>query len=801
MNPPEYVEVDQGLAKQDKAQDPEAIYKKYWKELNQILTSKGQKAYETNGDKVVKIYRNAHAMSPYTSQAISPQRTLFNILWSNVQILGPSLFSRMPKIVIERRFKDMDPVGRLAAQLGERGTSYMLDSQKDRFMCALKGAVQDRLLPGRGQVWLRYEVEMEEQIGPGGQPILDEEGFPVKRPKPLSEKVTIDPLCWIDYVLSLARNPYEVDLNCRRSYMTREQLVERFGDIGKKVELTSSGGSINKSKMDYEEAEFNNQAEVWEIWDNRCKKVVWITEGYKEGPLDMKHDPLKLKEFFPCPTPLLATTTTDSMIPTADYMIYAGLADELDFTCKRISSMTQCIRLVGAAAASLNAHIKNILRLDDGQLQPVEAWQQFAGEKGGLSGAIDWFPFDRAIDAIAALEQRKQTLISDIMEITGIPDIVRGASDPNETLGAQQLKGHWTVVKIAEKQADVQRFCRDIVGKVAEILFEPGLFSDETLALMCGVAQMSQEDQAMFPQALALLRSDRLRTFRVDIETDSTIALDEDQDKAARMEYINAVNQLFSSVQQVSQFRPELMQPMIESALFAVRGFRAGRPVEAAWERAIQIMEDNDKAAAENPQPPPPDYEMQKLQIESQRVQIEQQKAQVDAQAKAQELQIKSEQLQLDGQKMQGDFAIKSQQIQLESQKLMNEAQIAQTEAELKQFQAQFEQFVETQRLELDKFTSVLDEKEKLLEEARLAKDTQLEQIRHYERMSIQGLKPLPTPEVLKAEQEAREEANKPKPRQRRTIKEVRVKRDPVSGELVGMSRDLPDPTDTEGVE
>jgi len=63
------------------------------------------------------------------------------------------------------------------------------------------------------------------------------------------------------------------------------------------------------------------------------------------------------------------------------------------------------------------------------------------------------------------------------------------------------------------------------------------------------------------------------------------------------------------------------------------------------------------------------------------------------------------------------------------------------------------------------------------------------------------GLKPLPTPEVLKAEAEAKEEANKPKPRQRRTIKEVRVKRDPVSGELVGMSRDLPDPTDTEGVD
>ena len=124
------------------------------------------------------------------------------------------------------------------------------------------------------------------------------------------------------------------------------------------------------------------------------------------------------------------------------------------------------------------------------------------------------------------------------------------------------------------KQQDVQRFCREIIAKMAEIIFEPGFFSDETIRLMAGVDQMKPEEQELFYPALQLLRDDRLRTFRIDIETDSTIAQDEQQNLEAWAKYLEGLNVIFSSVANLRQFAPEMMKPAVETAIDAVRQLR-----------------------------------------------------------------------------------------------------------------------------------------------------------------------------------------------------------------------------------
>lgn len=676
---------------------PEALVLRWLKEINTVKDSRAQNLFERTGEKIIKNYKNS-----FLDESDKP-RVMYNVLWSNVQVLKPSLYSRMPKVVVERRFKDSDPVGRLAAQIAERATSFMLSSQQDRFNYAIKAAVEDRLLPGRGQVWLRYDAEFEESVDANGEPIQDEAGNAVRAPKPNSEKVVIDPLNWKDYFHSAARNPYEIRWVARRSYMTRAQLVKRFGKIGELVEL-STYSSESKRRLKQGEEEFLQQAEVFEIWDLEGKKNIWISDGYKEAPLDFKDDILKLNDFFPCPVPLLATTTTDSMYPTADYKIYEKLADELDYVTKRISSLVETIRMVGVTASQFYNDIKSIMSLDDGKLKPVDNWQAWT-EKQGFRGAIDWLPFDNAVNAIQPLRDYQQSLLSQVFEITGIPDIVRGATDPDETATAQRGKLRWVGIKNEERSRDVQRFCRETISKMAEIIFEAGLFSDETIALMCGVDQMPEDDKALYMPALQLLRDDRLRTFRVDIETDSTIAIDEIQDQQSRMEYIQAIASLVGNIQNISQFRPELTHPIIESALFVARAFRTGRPLEGSWEKALQMIEDNDKAAAEAAanQPPPPDYETMKLQIESEKNQI------------------KREQMQVDMQQSAATLEIEGQKLQIEAQKVFSKAQVDQLNAELDSFKAQFTQFVETKTLELEQQRVFLSEREKMIEEQRLA--------------------------------------------------------------------------------
>jgi len=389
-----------------------------------------------------------------------------------------------------------------------------------------------------------------------------------------------------------------------------------------------------------------------------------------------------------------------------------------------------------------------MLRKPDGQLVPLDNWPEFV-EKQGLKGVIDWLPFDQAVNAIPTLVTQQQNLLRQIFEITGIPDIVRGTTDPNETAAAQQEKGRWTSVKIQDSQQDIQRFCREICSNGGQMLFEPGLFSDQTIALMCGLAQWTPEDQPLFQPALDLLRNDRLRTFRVDIETDSTIAMDEKAEQASRMEFLNVITGIVQNIQNVVQFKPELLNPIVETALFAANAFRSGRSVAGSWEKALKEIEDQAKQAKENPPPLPPDYQMLQIQVMQQEAQTNQMKAQaeiqdsqtdaqvrmaeaqsriqieqMDSQAKQQimygEAQLKQTEVQVEQQKLYMDYELGSKKLEIEAAKVYEKAEVDRLSAELQAFQQQFEMVFQEKELKLETARVILEEKEKLLEDQRL---------------------------------------------------------------------------------
>jgi hypothetical protein len=743
--------------KQVKANTPEGVVLKWLKELSHVRDSNEQERFERNGERIVKEYRNASSLNDTGTSNLPASRVMYNVLWSNVQIQKPLLYARTPKPVVQRRHKDADPIGRLACKIAERAASFHISSQEDRFNYVMDAAVEDRLLPGRGVAWVRYDADfgtnsdtdktsgnelgegyektetLEQEEAEGTEDAAESTAAP-EQVMPNSERVIFDYVHWCDFFHSPARNWYEVRWVARRSYMNRKELCQRFGEVGHKVELTASPTQKRKKKLTEDEAELVLQAEIFEIWDLSTKMVTWVSEGYKEAPLDQVPDPLKLEGFWPCPMPLMATTTTDTLYPTPDYKIYERLASELDYVTKRISSLVECVRVIGMHASALGDDLKSMLRLPDGQTWPVKQWAQFMQEKGGLAGAINWFPFDQAVNALGPLWQHQQNLITQIDALTGIPDIVRGGTDPNETAAAVQRKSKWTMLKAAKKQADVQRFCKELISKATQITFEPGLFSDETIALMVNAYEFPEDEQAQYPEALALLRDDRLRTFKVDIETDSTIATDEDEEQARRMEYLGTMSNLIQSIQGISEYRPELMQPVVQSALFAARAFRTGRELEGAWERAMQQIEDADAQAKQNPQPPPPDPAMMAAQNDAQRVQNEQMKLGQDAQIKQaemqQEFQLKSQELQFESWKLSQEIELKGQELQIKAQDVMGKQEAARMDQELKQFKEQFVQYTEQQRLELEKYATVLNEREKLIEENRLARDTQLETVR-----------------------------------------------------------------------
>lgn len=711
-------------------------------EISLVENSNEQQSFEKHGERIQKKYKNAQLVGNYNPQ--TPARVTFNVLWSNCQVLEPALYSRMPKVVAERIFKDHDPIGRFAAKIAERATQFNVTTQQDKFNYNVSMCVQDRLLVGRGTGWLVYKADFEDETDQEGNALVNESGQPVQRIKPNSEKVEFVHLNYCDYLESKARTQYEIRWRTRVMYYTHQEAVDEFGEEVAKG-LNYASNPYEKKKKDQNDPDFLQQARVYQVYDLDSKQVLFVSPGYSEKPLKKAKDPLKLKDFWCSPIPLLATCTSDSTYPTPDFIIYESLADELNFVAQRLNAMTDCIRLVGLVAQQHNKDIKEMLRMDDGELKPLQNYMAFA-EKGGLAAMVNWLPFENAANAIPILEQRFFNLKSMIDEITSMPDIIRGSSDPNDPVYSQQQKSHWTVIKLIKKQQDVQRFCREIVSKMGEIIFEPGFFSDETIWLMAGVAQMAPEEQEMFYPALQLLRDDRLRTFRIDIETDSTIAMNEQEAMESWAKYLEGLNFIFQNVQAISQFRPELTKPMLESAMGAIRQLRTGRSVEQAWEKAMDEIEEGQKQAAM--EPPPPDPAMMKAQVDQQKVMQEGQKAQAEFQLKQQEMQYemqkcefekweKSQRLSLDSMKINGELQLKQQANEITAGKEMGRAEIDKIFADLEGFKTQLKQSsenyklqLETARLEFEKQAKILEMQEKLMEEKRLNRQDNIEEMR-----------------------------------------------------------------------
>jgi hypothetical protein len=318
---------------------------------------------------------------------------------------------------------------------------------------------------------------------------------------------------------------------------------------------------------------------------------------------------------------MFATVTTESLIPIPDYMMYKDQADDLDSVTLRLSMLTEACRVAGVYDASQDASVGRLFsEASDNQLIPVNTWAAFS-EKGGLRGVLDFVPLDGIIATIRELTSREQVLKAQIYEITGISDIVRGYSAPSETATAQQIKGQFAALRLQEQQSEVARFARDVIAMTAEIISEH--FQPQTIALMSGLAEQAPEFQQNFMAAVQLLRNDRMRSFRIDIETDSTIAVDETADKQAATEFLTAMGNYMASSLPMAQQAPELLPVIGQGAVFLARRFRAGRQLEGSIEASFQALEQRAQQMAQQPQQQQPDPAMLKAQADQQRLAME----------------------------------------------------------------------------------------------------------------------------------------------------------------------------------
>jgi len=627
------------------------------------------KEWEGRSDKIVKRYRD-------DQRSRNNPNAKFNILWSNVQTITPAVFARLPRPDVSRRFRDNDPIGRVASMMLERALEYEIEHYGD-YASAMKQSVQDRLLGGRGTAWVRYEPHIVGEMGGMGEDMPDDglqvtedideaetEGgiFREDQERIEYECAPVDYVHWRDFGLTVARTWEEVTAVWRKVYMDRPALVERFGEeLGGKIPLDTkpeTSKSFNE-KM----GEGAKEALIYEIWDKTTGQVLWLSKSLGKI-LDTRDDPLQLENFWPCPKPMFSTLTTDSLIPVPDFVLYQDQARQLDTLADRIDGFIQALKVRGVYDASEPSLARLFSEGENNALLPVKNYGAFS-EKGGLQGAINLVDIKPIAEGLNMAYQAMEQVKGQIYEIMGIADIQRGQTDPNETLGAQIIKSNNASGRLKTMQHDVVNFATALLQIKAQIICQH--FTEDTIVKISGAMQLSEQDQALIPQALALLKDEPAKNFRIEVTTDSMIYQDEQQEKADRMEFLQAVGGFFQQAIPAAQATPELTPMLVEMLKFGVSAFKVGKGLEGLIDETADKFRQQAKAAEGQPKPPSP--EQQKMQMQMQMEQAKMQMQQQIEQAKIEgQIQLEKAKQEYQAQENQLKFQLEDQRNREEKQ-------------------------------------------------------------------------------------------------------------------------------------
>jgi hypothetical protein len=643
------------------------------------------KEWEGRSDKIVKRYRD-------DSRTRNNPNAKFNILWSNVQTVTPAIFARLPRPDVSRRFRDNDPIGRVASMMLERALEYEIEHYGD-YASAMKQAVQDRLLGGRGTAWVRYEPHIVGEMG-GEAEDMPEDGLQITEDIDEAETeggiyrenqerieyecAPVDYVHWRDFGLTVARTWEEVTAVWRKVYMGRPALVERFGEeLGGRIPLDTKPDTSKtyNEKM----GEGASEAVVYEIWDKTTGQVLWLSKSLGKI-LDTRDDPLQLENFWPCPKPMFSTLTTDSLIPVPDYVLYQDQARQLDTLADRIDGFIQALKVRGVYDASEPSLQRLFTEGENNSLLPVKNYGAFS-EKGGMAGAINLVDIAPIAQGLQMAYQAMEQVKGQIYEIMGIADIQRGQTDPNETLGAQIIKSNNASGRLKTMQHDVVNFATALLQIKAQIICQH--FTDDTIVKISGAMQLSPQDQALIPQALELLKNEPAKNFRIEVTSDSMIYQDEQQEKQNRVEFLSAVSSFMQTALPVAQGVPELTPLLMEMLKFGVTAFKAGKGMEGLIDETADKFRQQAKEMEGQPKPPTPEQQKMEMQM-----QIEQAKMQA-AQAKAaQDMQLETQkmQMQMELEKAKQEYQAQENQLkfQLEDQRNRQQAEMDMKVAQMK---------------------------------------------------------------------------------------------------------------------
>lgn len=592
----------------------------------------------------------------------------YNILYSNTEVLLPSLYSNTPKPDVRTRFKgaDLKPI----PEVVERYLTILSDPADpgiESLDQAMSENVLSSLTAGMGFVRLRYYAD---------------------RPVPVAfEAGHYKGLIW-----GKARKWSKIPWLAFRHELSKEELFSQFG-IGK---ADQADFNVSDEVEDDEDKSKPLGTVVYELWVKKTRKIYYLCADWNKILLEEEEDNLQLAGFYPTPGMLLLTAKPGKISPIPLYQYYRNQAEELNRVTTRLNKVLSAIRVRGAYNSLLGDDLQKILSDDqlENALVPATESGALMSQSGGFDRHIWLLPLDKLITVATQLYQARQQIKQVIYELTGISDIIRGSSVASETATAQDLKNKWGTIRLRKMQKLVADYVRDLYrlsvdcsSKVIPpekwkemVQMDIPLQSEKQLAQQqmqfmaqqqvqaAQMAQMQgqqpQPPQPPDPKLIKTLQSpsmeeilqkisdDANRTYTINVQTSSTVDMDTATDKQEVQEFMNAMGQLMSGLQPLASLGPSGLEASKAILIAVCQRYKFG----------LQIVD-----SLEAIQAPPPAGESEAEKAKSQ---AEIQVIQAETQAKMAEIQGNKDLMQAKIQFEQEKLKIEYQKLELEKERM-----------------------------------------------------------------------------------------------------------------------------------
>jgi hypothetical protein len=458
------------------------------------------------------------AYQEYSSRGDAGAGKWMNLLWSTMQIIPPSILPSLPGPSVRQRAGALDQTKASAAGVLRDALTNSADTGGMRVAAAQ--AVWQMAMYGIGLCRVDYYPTVtgdsdEEQVVTG-----EEVRYRCVRYDRIAYDTGVE--VWGDMAWMAFRHD-----------LSRDEFSDRWPD----VEPPGCNAPESPYRED-QDKDRDDRVTVWEFWDRRSGMVSWVADGLTDA-LEEYQPPTRLHGFFPVSAPAWYSAPGRHLTPIPLYGILQRLLDQHEVLRSDIARLTSALRARGIYPSSIS-EIESLMMAGDAEMVPSESVQAIMALTGGggLDRAIWMWPVESIMSMLIAKRGELERVEADIHKMSGISDIMRGATKAAETATAQALKAEWGGIVLGTRQASVDDMLSSAYAIGAEIMAEN--VTDQGLAAFAG-GQISMD-------VLAILRDDPVRTMAVSVSTESRHAETDTRRQADAARLLSGVTQYLTGV-------------------------------------------------------------------------------------------------------------------------------------------------------------------------------------------------------------------------------------------------------------